>query len=259
MEDKIKVLQALQSSKSLKNQEDILKALSTKKDNSVKIDFPVTLTGVKFDNLEIPEGLLDGVRTDLKGVINTLRIEINKLDRKIEIPKQEKQDNSDIVKSLKKIEDKIKEAEYPEMIDYTTQLKELSSKISPTDTSKIEKILKEIKTNLPKEKDIFEDITSKSPLAVMLIDSNGKRVSKFGSGGDMTAPSIVALRVGTTTVDENNPLPVNFDGFMIPKFDTQVIDESITGTTTITYSLSGETVATKTIIVVGSITTISVI
>ena len=84
MEDKIKVLQALQSSKSLKNQEDILKALSTKKDNSVKIDFPVTLTGVKFDNLEIPEGLLDGVRTDLKGVINTLRIEINKLDRKIE-------------------------------------------------------------------------------------------------------------------------------------------------------------------------------
>jgi len=47
--------------------------------------------------------------------------------------------------------------------------------------------------------------------------------------------------------------------FGIPSFDTQVIDESASpATTTITYKKNGTTVATKTIAVSGTTTTISV-
>lgn len=46
----------------------------------------------------------------------------------------------------------------------------------------------------------------------------------------------------------------------IPKHDTQVIDESSApATTTITYTLSGVTVAVKTITVSGTTTTISIV
>ena len=51
----------------------------------------------------------------------------------------------------------------------------------------------------------------------------------------------------------------DIQGFQIPAYDTQVIDESLAPTTTtITYKLSGVTVATKTIGVSETTTTISV-
>jgi hypothetical protein len=104
---------------------------------------------------------------------------------------------------------------------------------------------------------IFEEITSKSPLAVMIVDKKGKQIDDFG--GEFLAPSTVAIRVGTTAVGQDNLLPVTTDGFSIPVFDTQVIDESLApATTTITYKRAGVTVATKTISVSGTTTTISV-
>ncbi len=49
-------------------------------------------------------------------------------------------------------------------------------------------------------------------------------------------------------------------GFAIPAHDTQVIDESAApATTVITYKLSGVTVATKTITISGTLTTITVV
>jgi len=108
------------------------------------------------------------------------------------------------------------------------------------------------------EKSIFEEVSSKKPLCVQIIDSKGKQVSSFG--GDFTAPSTVAIRVGTTAVSNDNLMPVTTDGFAIPIFDTQVIDEALApATTVITYKRGGVTVATKTIEIDGSITTISVV
>lgn len=107
------------------------------------------------------------------------------------------------------------------------------------------------------DKNIFEEITSKSPLAVMIVDKKGKQINDFG--GEFSAPNIVSLKVGTTAVGESNPLPVTTDGFAIPMFDQQVIDETLApATTVITYKRDGVTVATKTITVAGSITTITV-
>src|SRR3990167_5673207 len=92
------------------------------------------------------------------------------------------------------------------------------------------------------------DFNSKNPLAVMVVDSRGKQISDFKS--DLTAPSMVAIRVGTSAVGSTNPLPVTTDGFAIPMFDTQEIDESAApGTTTITYKLDSVVVATKVITV----------
>ena len=101
------------------------------------------------------------------------------------------------------------------------------------------------------------DFNSKNPLAVMVVDSRGKQISDFKS--DLTAPSMVAIRVGTSAVGSTNPLPVTTDGFAIPMFDTQEIDESAApGTTTITYKLDSVVVATKVITVAGTLTTITV-
>ncbi len=108
------------------------------------------------------------------------------------------------------------------------------------------------------EKSIFEEVSSKKPLCVQIIDSKGKQVSTFG--GDMTAPSIVGIKVGTTAVTEDHPLPVTVDGFAIPMFDTQIVDKTLApATTTITYKRDGVTVATKTITVVGNITTVTML
>src|SRR3990167_3719032 len=101
------------------------------------------------------------------------------------------------------------------------------------------------------------DFSSKIPLAVMVVDRKGKHIEDFAS--ELTAPSMVSIKVGNTAVGSDNPLPVTVDGFSIPKFDTQEIDESLApATTTITYKLASVTVATKLITVSGTLTTITV-
>jgi len=121
----------------------------------------------------------------------------------------------------------------------------------------MEKLIEGVNREDP-EKSIFEEVNSKRPLSVQIIDNKGKPITQFG--GDMTAPSVVGIKVGTTAVTEDNPLPTTTDGFMIPVFDTQIIDESLApATTTIQYKKNGVLVATKTIEVLGTLTTISVV
>jgi hypothetical protein len=70
--------------------------------------------------------------------------------------------------------------------------------------------MKELLKNTGKEQEklnLFENISSKSPLPIMVIDKTGKQVSDFG--GELTAPSMVSLKVGTTPVSSANPLPVS--------------------------------------------------
>lgn len=119
----------------------------------------------------------------------------------------------------------------------------------------MEKLL-EFLSREPEMIDIFKEVTSKSPLPVMILDSKGKRVSDFGGG--LSGPSVVGIRVGTTQVDESHPLPVTVDGFSIPFFDTEIINEALApATTVITYKKEGVVVATKTIVVSGTTTTIT--
>lgn len=104
---------------------------------------------------------------------------------------------------------------------------------------------------------IFEEVSYKNPLPMIILDSKGRQVNDFG--GDMTAPSVVGIKVGTTQVTEDHPLPVTVDGFAIPMFDTQIIDETLApATTIIQYKRNGVLVATKTITIVGAITTVAI-
>jgi len=103
---------------------------------------------------------------------------------------------------------------------------------------------------------IFEEVSSKNPIAVMVVDRKGKHIEDFAS--ELTAPSMVSLKVGTTAISETNLLPVTTDGFAIPIFDQQIIDESLApAVTVIQYKKAGILVATKTISVVGTLTTIT--
>lgn len=120
----------------------------------------------------------------------------------------------------------------------------------------MDKLLEGVNRETP-EINFRKDITSKNALPVMIVDKKGRHIEDFAS--ELTAPSVVGLRVGTTLVDESHPLSVTTDGFAIPKFDTQIIDEALApATTVITYKLAGVTVATKTITVSGTTTTITV-
>jgi hypothetical protein len=126
------------------------------------------------------------------------------------------------------------------------------------DTMKVEgmdELLKSVSRETD-ERNIFDEVSSKKPLPIIVMGKNGKQITEFG--GDFTAPSMVAIRVGTTAIGEDNPMPVTVDGFAIPMFDTQVVNETDPNNVTITYRRNGTTVAVKTIITSGAITTISV-
>jgi hypothetical protein len=106
---------------------------------------------------------------------------------------------------------------------------------------------------------LLDGITDKNPVPVHIVDSKGKVMSANDFGGGLSGPSTVAIRVGTTAVGQDNPMPVTVDGFAIPMFDTQIIYESgAPALTTIVYERSGVTVATKTITVSGTTTTVAV-
>ena len=269
----------LQGGKAIKNQEDtnkILKELSGKPtpiinvNPNIKVEVPeIKMPEMKQPTIEfpvvlnvppvsIPDNLLDGLRDELRVVVSTLRTELSKLDKDIKFP-----DNKDLIESLSKIENKIQVAEKLEIADYTEQLKGIAErieKIQPTDLSKLEGLLKNISETLnrePEKSKVFDEVSSKNPLPIMVIGGDGKRVTNFG--GELTAPSIVGLRVGTTAVGADNPLPTTVDGFAIPMFDTQVIDETDPDNVTIVYKRSGVIVATKTISISGSVTTITVV
>lgn len=91
----------------------------------------------------------------------------------------------------------------------------------------------------------LKGIDRTSPLPVIMVDGEGKLFQPVSSGGGSSQGKVVEeLRKQT--------------GFGIPPYDTQVIDESASPTVVITYKRSGATVATKTISVSGSTTTIGV-
>ena len=113
--------------------------------------------------------------------------------------------------------------------------------------------------DIPEPAKLLEGVSNKNPIPVQMVDSKGRPFTASDFGGE-GGPSTVAIRVGSQAVGDDNLLPVTTDGFSIPVFDTQVIDESAApATTTITYSRAGSTVAIKTITVSGTTTTISVV
>jgi hypothetical protein len=134
----------------------------------------------------------------------------------------------------------------PTKVDFTKEMK----------VEGMDELLKSVNRETERG-NVFDEVSSKNPLPIMVVDSKGKQISNFG--GDFTAPSTVAIRVGMEAVSETNLLPVTTDGFAIPVFDTQEIDESLApATTIITYKKDGTTVAIKTVTVLGTLTTISV-
>ena len=91
---------------------------------------------------------------------------------------------------------------------------------------------------------VFDEVSSKRPLSVQVVDNKGKPITNFG--GDMTAPSVVGLKNGLAQVSSSNPLPVA-DAFQIPKYDQIVLTYSGDDIATVVYKLAGATIATLTL------------
>lgn len=109
--------------------------------------------------------------------------------------------------------------------------------------------IKEIKEGIEaivnrEEKNPFDGISHKKPLPMIILDSAGKQVNNFG--GDMTAPSVVGIKMGTTQVSSADPLSVT-DGMNIPAWDYVSLSytgSNLTGVIFKTGGSGGTTVAT---------------
>lgn len=145
-------------------------------------------------------------------------------------------DLSQVVLSLNEIRDKeINEVEYP---DLTIKLDELIS------------IVKESS----KEDDI--DYTSKFDELIKEI----KKSNKSGGMSVMGSGSVEIQSRGVVIHPATEETLQSVAKLNIPKHDTVVIDESLSpATTVITYKLLGTTVATKTITVSGTTTTVTIL
>lgn len=107
------------------------------------------------------------------------------------------------------------------------------------------------------QKGLLDGISNTNPIPMMIVDKKGKQITQFAS--DITIPTNFELRIGANKVSTTHPLPVTTDGFAIPVFDTEVINEADPNNVIITYKKSGVTVATKTIVISGTTTTITVV
>src|SRR3990167_2060132 len=104
----------------------------------------------------------------------------------------------------------------------------------------------------PEQRKVFDEVSSKSPLPIMVIGKDGKQITEFG--GDMTAPSVVGLKIGTEQISSANPLPVT-EGLNLPVYDYISMTYTGSNLTEIIYKLggaSGTTVATLTMTYSGS-------
>jgi hypothetical protein len=107
------------------------------------------------------------------------------------------------------------------------------------------------------QKGLLEGISTLNPIPMMIVDKKGKQIVNFGA--DISIPTSIELRIGASKISGSHPLPVAM-GFQVPIYDTEIIDTSLApATTTITYKKSGVVVATKTITVAGTLTTITVV
>ena len=166
-----------------------------------------------------------------------------------------KVDNDKVVKAIQKIKLEVPKMEKVEMIDYTLMLDEMMKILErPKDHSEIKKV-QELLRPLSKTEDMaviaeyLQKLIDKPQAEFPEFEFNKEgrlkvEVDKVGGGG------------GGSSVTVDNLYKT---GFSIPPYDTEVIDESgAPATTVITYSKNGSTVATKTITVSGTTTTISV-
>ncbi len=283
--DSIMPLVRTQNEKSDRNAERIVSAIQEKKNatdisinNPDDISFPIVdelqKTTQAIKEIVLPEmpAQID-TRQELKDIKDTFKEEIKKLDREVIVKNdmgqllslfKSNKDKGDIIKELRKLGENI-----PKNTDYSDILGKIEQKIEKTDNSEIEKILKQLAT--------AEDISVlASWLAVVAEkeypefpdfprDKNGVPLftpTKVGGGGGGGLTQIESEKLQTLATEaKQDDIIENIKAtneFVIPIFDQQIIDETDPNSIIVTYKKDSVTVATKTIDIVGSVTTITV-
>jgi hypothetical protein len=165
------------------------------------------------------------------------------------------QSNADIIDALRGLSDQLKAIEInptvnvsvPEVVVPEIRLPEIN--VPKTETSIDIDMSPVIRALKPLE--LLSDKPSQ-PIAVRISDGKAfVKAMERVSQGMTTFTSSVGM-----SVDELKAVIAKLN--LEPKYDQQVIDESAAPNVTITYKLAGATVFTKTITVVGAVTTITV-
>lgn len=193
---------------------------------------------VKLSNLETVESSLEGI----KAVIEALDNRVSKLDFQPQI-------NVNIPDVV------VPEIKHPNI--YVPEIKAPNVTVNPIVDIDLEAVLTALKplSNLSN--------SPKKPISVRLSDGKEflEQLTQAVSRGNEQLATVVSTSYGLTK-DEFKAAQVEQEtvlrnGMSLPYHNEQVIDEADPDNVTITYKLNGTTVATKTIAVVGTTTTIT--
>lgn len=215
------------------------------------------------------------LRLELKAVVDAVKaIEIPKAPKTVEVsnfPKSEKAPEAVTVKNLSEL---------------STHLERLLTAVEGIQVNPIVNLPAPI-VNVPAQEapivnipqslppivdlDLSALLSALKPLGLLSRDPNKPITVRMSDGrsfidaiasvlkdnGERLA-TVVSTSYGLTKSEYKQAVDETKKGMVIPYHNEQVIDTSIAGTTTITYKLNSATVATKTIVVDGTTTTITV-
>lgn len=117
--------------------------------------------------------------------------------------------------------------------------------------------MKELVANSYKEdlpKNIFDEVSSKRPLPIIVMGRNGKQITEFGGSGDGGAPAVVGLKnTGTTQINPaTEDTLAKIPGLSIPIHDQIVLSYTGDNLTGVVYKLATVTKATLTLSYTGA-------
>jgi hypothetical protein len=274
-EEKLALIQREDNLKSNKTTEKLIKEISKQKAPKVivnpvvnvaapespepqetTVSFPVMM---KSPDVKLPDGFFDGVEGGLDMVVETLREELTKLDKE---PEQQ----IDYTQHLTAILKRLGVRDFGNIEQLLVEIKEAvmmkPEEVEDESMKEVEKLLKDIKKVISKpvepvdDKSIFDEVSSKKPLAMMLVDDKGKQITKFGGGQGSTGFSLVGLKNNATPNAQISPATedtlATIPGLAIPLHDELVLSYTGSNLTEVVYKLSSTTVATLTLAYTGS-------
>jgi len=219
---------------------------------------------------------LSEIKPDFSELVKTFKEEIKKLDKEVVVKNDLGQllglfktnsDKKDLIKALEKIESKIPVLKQQEVIDYALLISEAITKI---ESLKLDIDLKPLQEEIQKLGDIIKEGKS----------YKGQIIGRGGGYSSVGIKNASEARVNPATEEKQDEIKTKLDtlnsnvatdtkldemitavkgisGRYLPTYDTKEIDEADANNVVITYKLNSATVATETIAISGTTTTIS--
>jgi len=206
-----------------------------------------------------PEAITGDLKSGLEGIINTLKEEVKNFDKEVVVKNdlgqlatlfKSTKDKKAVVEKLDKVEKAIRDLTFPEIPDMTDKIEELIMAINGKDNKGVEKLLDQLVNRAERPFPVEMDVN----LDPNLIENDRIRMVQ---DPEQVAQMSRIFKEGTGATEIIKAIEAN-SGSDLPDYDESIIDEADPNNIEITYKKNGSTVATKTIVISGTTTTITI-